>query len=195
MSKFTVTSWHRSAYLHLEDELELKEIARFYLTASYILAFPENNPEDRSKLIWINVFENKNLHEALVLGVVKAFGSEQKITYRQIGRILKIHHQTVANGMKRMMRRDKPYIQQDDPAKNGSYYTVLDDKHLPIWMVKFTEALVQIETDETVKKAVYEDCKDMKLNQGFQVLKQEILERITLPPVARKKPQQAQSKT
>lgn len=164
-----ITYWHRFAYMYLENELEIAEIVKFWMIATYAGVITD----EKKKLIGINVLDNSQLNEALILGLLRAYPVGQPVTYEALGEIISKHVNTVGKAVKSMLK--KGYLTKEPVYKSGAIYTVEQDEHLPVWMIEFTEAVVQIATDEDVKKKVYEDCKGLGFKRGFQVLREEIV--------------------
>jgi len=176
----SINYWHRFAYMFQMDELEMPEIVKFWMIATYAGVIQD----DKSLLIGVNVLDNSLLNEALLLGLIRAFPDDEPITYRQLAEIIGKHPNTVGSAMKRMF--EKGYLSKSEPTVHGAYYTIEDDSHLPKWMIEFAQALVDIETDEDFKKKVYEDCQGLGFKRGFQVLRKEIVAKFT--PARKPKP-------
>lgn len=168
-----INYWHRFAYMFQMDELEMPEIVKFWMIATYAGVIED----DKSLLIGVNVLDNSLLNEALLLGLIRALPDDEPIRYQQLGDMIGKHVNTVGRAMKRMF--EKGYLSKSDKFMHGAFYTIEDDSHLPKWMIEFAQALVEIETDEDFKKKVYEDCEGLGFKRGFQVLREEIVAKFT----------------
>lgn len=169
-----INHWHRFAYMYLENKLDISEIVKFWIIA----AAAGITEDDKTFQIGFNVLDNSELRDGLILGLIKAQPEGETITYRQIGSYIGRHKQTIGNAVKRMV--EKGYINTEYKGVSGGIITVTDDSHLPQWIIKFTEAIVNIQADEALKKKLYEECKDIRFERGFQVFAGEILFKLGL---------------
>jgi len=177
-----LTYWHRFAYMYLAKELDIAEIVKVWMINTYAGVIED----DTEKLIGINVLDNSLLNEALILGMLKAYPDGQPLKYGDLATIMDKHYNTIGNAVKRML--EKGYLDKQGVSQNGSIYTVVDDSHLPQWIVDFTAAIVEIETNPDVKKTVFDACKDIGFKRGLQVLKWEILEKFKISDRVKNKP-------
>ena len=115
---------------------------------------------------------------SLILGMIHAYSTGKPIKYEQLAKILNKHPNTVARAVKRLL--EKGSLNKRDDGIRGAIYTVEDISYLPQWIVQFTAAIIQIETNADIKEAVYQDCKGLGFRRGLAVLKQEILDKFGL---------------
>lgn len=171
-----LTYWHRFAYMYLEHELDIDEIVKVWIINTYARIVED----DTKKLIGINVLDNSGLNEALILGLLRAFTPQKSIRYEEIAEIISKHYNTVLHTTQRLLK--KGYVSKVDNYRNGAFYTVVKDDHLPLWMIEFTQAIVDIRTNDELKKKVYDECKGINFRRGMEILKDEILAKFRLPP-------------
>lgn len=165
-----ITYWHRLAQLYQNKELELSEIAKVWIINTAIGVI-EDYP-DMTK-VGINVLDNSQINNTLVFGILHHHPEEELISYPEIGRMLKIHAQTVGKGVKQLVADG--IINKEDFGSSGSTYTILRVPIYPKWIMHFTKAIIELEYDEEgLRDEVIIQCEKIHFRRGMEILKEEL---------------------
>jgi len=167
------THWHHMAYLYKTNGLELAEIIKVYVIITSI-GLIEDKEADRG--IGINVFDNSELHMALVYGVIRNLPDDSPVAYSTIGDMLLLHRNTIGRAINKLV--DDEILSKEDFRPAGSLYEILEVLKYPKWLFEFTRALVEIQLDEDIHSAAAEYCKDVSFQRGWDVLKRELKEKL-----------------
>lgn len=159
--------WHRCAELYIRGQLRLPEIVKFWVIAETLGIVTDDVPR-----VGYGITDNTRLNNSLVLGVLLAFPSENTLSYPEIARILRVHPNTVANTVRRLV--DSGKLEKQDKGRSGTFYKVIDISDVPVWIIEFTKALVELETDPELKAKVADEMKDVVFYRGWEVLKREL---------------------
>ena len=167
-----ITYWHKMAQLFHSEQLQLAEIVKFCIIATS-LGIIKGNPNVVA--IGVNVLDNRVLNGALIYGILKAYPVET-ISYPTIGKMLNIHTNTVGRAVKKLIKDG--HISKEDYGAAGSAYKIENEWNLPVWVFKFTEAIVELHNDEELLAATIEDNSRIEFRRGMQVLSDEITKTI-----------------
>ena len=175
----TINHWHKLAYLYQDQELTLAEITQACVIFTTVGFFGDDLSIDD---IGVNVFDNTQLNDALIYGILMAWNKDKAISYKHIGVMLLMHANTIGRAIKRLKKRN--YFDKSDYGSAGSLYTLteFDDDDpaspsLPKWIYLFTQALVELDQDEQLHAGVAEACEQIEFARGMKVFQMELREK------------------
>jgi hypothetical protein len=165
-------SWYRFAELFLTNKLELAEIVKFWVIGTEVKLLDDERNVQR---IGYNIIDKSDLNDGLVLGAIFYISQDRFISYEQIGQIIKYSPRTIASSIKRLLEEN--YISKLESTSEGTRYSVPQEPKIPLWMLFFTKALVDLYYDHKLKGEIAEECSSIQFQRGFQVLRRELKEK------------------
>ena len=173
-----VTPWHRLAQIFLEKKIDLPEIGKLMIINTAIGLVER---EENAKKIGINVIDNSDLYDALVFGLLKRQPTDQPISYTDLAALLNLTARIVGSAVNRLIKQQ--IIEKDERGRLGSLYTVYSERYelLPLWIIEFTAALIDLHNDPELKARTIEEVKETQFYRGFEVLRKEIREKFYHP--------------
>ena len=169
------TFWHNFAQLYLIGELDLSEIVKTMIINSRVGVFGDD--DENAIPVGINVLDNSGLNDAMILGFLLHQPSDQPITYSTLGGYLKKSPQTAAGSIQRWIARG--VLTKEDRGVLGAVYTIHDEMtpKLPSWLLRFTEAIIQLQHDPELRAAVEEQTANVRFQRGLEIMRQEVSEK------------------
>lgn len=171
-----ITFWHAFAHYYLTKQLELAEIVKWMMIAVYTGVIED----DEGKQIGVNVLDNRQLHQAIVLGMISAYGEERSVSYSQLSEYVPVSMYAVRDYVKALEKDGKVTRLDRYQTMHGVRYEAKTD-HLPAWMMEFTSAIVEVEENPEFKQAVWKRFKNRNFIKGWEVLKAEVWKKVNLP--------------
>lgn len=169
--EYETTYWHRLAQLFLNRELSLQEIGK-----ALIIVTAVGMIEDRQDAIRIgfNVLDNSELHDALVFGLIHGQRNGNPIAFTDMAKLLNVSDRVIGASVGRLVASGR--IAKEDRGRAGSVYTIQPNQpaQIPVWILKFTEALAELNDDPKLKAQVVAECESIGFMRGMQVLKDEL---------------------
>lgn len=166
-----VNPWHRLAQVFLDRDLSLPEIGKALIIVSAV-GLLEKQPEAIN--VGFNVLDNSQLHDALVLGLLKSQPDDKPISYSEIAKLLNVSQRVVGSAVNRLIERGE--ISKEDHGRSGAYYTVHEDKAptLPLWVTRLTEALSELNNDPALKAQTVSEIAEINFRHGLTILQDEL---------------------
>lgn len=170
-----LTPWHVLAQLFENKEIDMGDIVRVMMISTAVGLI--DDVWEKAGKVGLNVIDNTVLNDSLVLGLLTHQPPDKPITYRQMADLLQKHPQTVGSAVNRMIARG--YLSKTDYGAAGAFYTIHEDikPYLPVWIIEFTRALIELANDPELKAQAVAKCETIGFDKGLQALRKELREK------------------
>lgn len=164
-----MSHWHKLACLYQMKELELSEIAQAWLMNTVLGVVGD---EDGSTIDY-DVLDGTRLHEMLVAGLLY-HESPKRLLQSDMADMLLCHTRTIREALKRL--EEKGHVR-----KEGVYYQLIDIPFIPMWVVQFTKAMIDLRFDDELLAIVRQASARINYKHSVRAVRDQLREKFYRP--------------
>jgi hypothetical protein len=161
--------WHKFVCLYQMRELELSEIAQAWLMNTLLGVMGD----DVGDVMDYDVLDGTRLHEMLVAGLL-SHESPKRLLQSDMADMLLCHTRTIREALKRL--EEKGHVR-----KEGVYYRLIDVPFIPMWIIQFTKAMIDLRFDDELLVIVREASAKINFKRGIRAVRDQLREKFYRP--------------